>query len=249
MPPGNAACPEKLRRFAARIVSTTRRSPRRSAYRRISTAARRDAGRRSQRGKAGGSWALRRAMAAFVGISFRSMASALVRGLWGSFVQGGRWWEGCGWIRHIRPSSAPFVADVPTVTPPENSPAEQTEEGKLTVDAAFKGAMVSSSQWFVSAAPGPLTSCIIAFRLWTSASDRRRGAAAPGSGSESESRGGVGWGSAVMVWLGEEDGKREGGGRIEGGWERGRRAGMTSWAGKVRGLVVPRSGAAAYKYG
>lgn len=80
--------------------------------------------------------------------------------------------------------------------------------------------MVSSSQWLVSAAPGPLTSCITVLRLWTSASDRRRGAAAPGSGSESESRGGVGWGSAVMVWLGEEDRKREGGERRRGemGW-------------------------------
>lgn len=102
------------------------------------------------------------------------------------------------------------------------------------MDAAFRGAMVSSSQWLVSAAPGPLTSCIIAFRLWTSASDRRRGAAAPGSGSESEARGGVvGWDSAVMVWPGEGDGKKgeERGGRDERGGALGGR-----WVWKVRGF-------------
>lgn len=63
-PPGSAACPEKLRILAARMVMTTRRSPRLSANRSNSTAARRLSGRRSHSGKGGGLKALNRAMAA-----------------------------------------------------------------------------------------------------------------------------------------------------------------------------------------
>ena len=46
--------PEKLLRLAARMVSTTRRSPWRSAYSRMSTAALRLRGSLSHRGKGGG---------------------------------------------------------------------------------------------------------------------------------------------------------------------------------------------------
>lgn len=58
--------PEKLLRLAARMVSTTRRSPWRSAYSRMSTAALRLRGSLSHTGKGGGLYARRRAMAAFV---------------------------------------------------------------------------------------------------------------------------------------------------------------------------------------
>lgn len=46
--------PEKLRRLAARMVITTRRSPFLSAYRSIKTAARRLTGSRSHNGNGGG---------------------------------------------------------------------------------------------------------------------------------------------------------------------------------------------------
>ena len=64
LPPGSAAWPEKLRRLAARMVMTTRRSPHRSAYSSIRTAARLRTGSVSQKGKGGGLYARRRAMAA-----------------------------------------------------------------------------------------------------------------------------------------------------------------------------------------
>ena len=61
--------------------------------------------------------------------------------------------------------------------------------------------MVSSSQWFVSAGFSPDMSCIIALRLWTSASDRPNAdtAASAGPGSEADSQGAAGWGSTV-IW-------------------------------------------------
>lgn len=61
--------PEKLRRVAALMVMTTRRSPRRSAYSSIRTAARRLTGRRSQSGKGFGLKARSRARAALVLVS------------------------------------------------------------------------------------------------------------------------------------------------------------------------------------
>ena len=70
---------------------------------------------------------------------------------------------------------------------------------KLTMDPALRGAMASSSQWFVSAGSCPFTSWITALRLWTSASDRCGETASAGPRSELESAGGAAGGSAVMV--------------------------------------------------
>ena len=54
LPPGRAAWPEKLLKLAALMVMTTLRSPQRSAYSRMSTAARFRTGSSSHSGKGGG---------------------------------------------------------------------------------------------------------------------------------------------------------------------------------------------------
>lgn len=57
LPPGSAAWPEKLRRLAARIVTTTLKSPHRSANSNTRTAARLRAGNLSHSGNEGGLYA------------------------------------------------------------------------------------------------------------------------------------------------------------------------------------------------
>jgi hypothetical protein len=65
-PPGSAAWPEKLRRLAARMVTTTLKSPHRSANNSTKTAARLRAGNLSHSGNEGGLYARNRLMAAYI---------------------------------------------------------------------------------------------------------------------------------------------------------------------------------------
>lgn len=75
--------PEKLLKLAARIVSTTLRSPLRSAYSSIKTAALRLTGSVSHSGNGGGRYARRRAIAAFDLITILDMVGGTLDGTGG----------------------------------------------------------------------------------------------------------------------------------------------------------------------